>query len=359
MPFFHKPSRYLCAAILLVGSLLPAISGCRMQTWPSTRDISAAGTVVTTVLGTPAATAALSAVTLEPELSAWRAAGIEPFCLILGDTDGDGEKEWVGLHQERAGDWAGVQGFVLDGDQFYPLGGLESAEPSSMVGCVLGDDALPALAIRDVNADGKTEIIAGGQNRDGQSQMSIFLWDPQGEYRLLAYFSGSESIAARDKDGDGALEIIVVNRVGPGVLFEEISVWDGTRYVLSRGRYLRSSSYAGALSVSTPEQALMAFYLSLEARDVATAYGLLAPAMQERQKYDAFLLSQAAVDSFELGELRRIREGGEIVVLSGRLWLTKTSANRASRESYQGEWRLASTGSGWQIEAISLIPEKG
>jgi len=291
--------------------------------------------------------------TIDPLLADWRAVGMEPFCLQLADTDGDGQKEWLGLIEGRGGDVVGIRGFVLDGGRLNMLGG----QGTGMTGGVtLGDDPVCQASVRDLNADGLVEIAVAGQRQDGSKQLSIFVWDDAGSYRLIAQLGGSERADLVDDDHNGVAEIVVANRFGPGVWLEEVSAWDGRQYIASSSRYVQAPAFQGALPSSTPEQALIGFYLSLQRRDMAAAYEYLSPAMRQRQGYEPFLLSAAAVERFDLGEVHQREPAGETVAFTGPLQIHKIANGKSQQERYTGEWRLAQTETGWRIDAISLVP---
>jgi hypothetical protein len=300
-----------------------------------------------------AATAMPTGAGLDAQLSLWRAAGREPFCLLLSDTDGDGEKEWVGLEHRLSAGQAGVSGFVLDGTRFFALG--ESDGGPTEAGLSLGDDAICELSVHDINADGRAEIVAFGQSLDGARQLSLFQWDNAAKYRLLGRFAGAHGVDMLNEDAAGAVEVIVSNRYSGDIVLEEVSVWDGRQFVHSRSRYARQAGAGSAGASSTPEQALIHFYISLQERDMGTAYEYLSPTMRDRQSYEAFLLSQAAVRRFELGEIKRVRDTGDAITLAGTLLLTRVDNARLAQEHYAGAWQMQLTEADWRIDSISLV----
>ena len=157
---------------------------------------------------------------------------------------------------------------------------------------------------------------------------------------------------------NGVHEVLVANRAGVGVVLEEVSVWNGTEYAPSRSRYARQASFSMALPAGSPEQALIKYYLALQERDLPTAYQMLSPAMRERQKYDAFLLSHAAVFGYELDEIQRGAETSDRVVLTAELRLQQKATQRTAMDRFRGEWQLlwSEQDAGWQINGLSLVP---
>jgi len=342
-----------CALGMPALSTVPAGSNAGVAAAASPTAPATATVAATPRPTTPTPVATVSLPSIDPLLSSWRAAGMEPFCLQLADTDGDGQKEWLGLIEGRGGEVVGIRGFVLDDGRLHMLGGQGESAAS---GATLGDDPLCQLSVRDLNADGLAEIAAAGQRQDGSKQLSVFVWDEAGAYRLVAQFGGSERAELQDDDRNGVAEVVVANRAGPGVALEEISAWDGRQYVSSFSRYVQAPAFQGVLPSGTPEQALIGFYLSLQRQDMAAAYEFLSPAMRQRQGYEPFLLSAAAVARFDLGEVRRGEPAGDAVTLTGPLQVHKIANGRAQQERYSGEWRLLQTEAGWRIDAVSLVP---
>ena len=284
-----------------------------------------------------------------------RAFGAEPFCLQLADADGDGQMEWIGLRELHAKDSAGISGFVLDGDRLYPLGrprGYDSEDPAA--GITIGERPICDLTVEDINLDDVLEIVARGQARDGSQQLAIFTWDGTDSYPLLASFGGSAGVRLTDDNGDGMQDIVVENDVSPGIILEEISLWNGSRYVRARGQYAIPDGYLGPLSLDTAELTLIAFYLQLDQRNLTTAYQFLSPALQERQEYRDFVLSVAAVKRFRLGELEEVVNEENLTILKGSLITEVASGAPTERQEFYGEWQLKQLAAGWHIAGISL-----
>jgi len=70
--------------------------------------------------------------------------------------------------------------FVLDGDAWYDLAAPEKEKHG------LGEHPACELEVRDLNADGRTEILVWGHAETNTDLLHIFVWDGTG-YALLAF----------------------------------------------------------------------------------------------------------------------------------------------------------------------------
>lgn len=300
--------------------------------------------------------APMSAQALNAFLSGPRAFGVEPFCLQLVDTDGDGEREWLGLFELVPLGGTGIAGFVLDGDQMYALGKSANAPAAEGqdFGTLLSETPVCQVQVQDVTGDGLVEILVRGLSQAGQHQLSIFSWSRNDAYILLASFGGDAGVELMDWEQDGLPEIVTMQNVWDGVVLQEISRWDGMAYRFDRSVYAPASEFAGPLPADGPEQALVAYYLHLSRRDFRTAYDMLSAEMQSRQDYRAFLLSMAGVRSFWLGELSPPAQEGDMLVFQAPLWMEAVESGQPIRRVYRGEWRVGQEQGVWKIFSISL-----
>lgn len=373
----HRRLAYVGVVILLAGIL----GGCQlspaglipslMRRMESAVPSTGAGTIAEKVGTAPAegggteqapssqtmpTPAPLSAQAMNAFLSGPRAFGVEPFCLQLADTDGDGEREWLGLFELVPLGGSGVAGFVLDGSQMYPLGQSANAQPQADPSswALLSELPVCQVQVQDVTGDGLVEILVYGVSQAAQHQLSIFSWNRGDAYPLVASFGGAAGIELTDLEQDGLPEVVTMQYLWDGVILQEISRWDGMAYRFDRSVYAVAPETLGPLPADTPEQSLVAHYLNLSRRDYRAAYDLLSAELQSRQDYKAFLLSAAGVRSLWLGELSLPAQEGEALIFQAPLWMEAVENGRPIRRVFRGEWRVGQEQGRWKILGISL-----
>ena len=289
---------------------------------------------------------------IEQLLAGPRAYGADPFCLQQADVDDDGSMEWIGLREVYDADSVGgVSGFVLDGDDFYPLG-VETDIPS---GLVVGDRLRCDVRVVDANGDGTSDIAIAGQSNADLHTLALFTWNAEiGNYRLLGSFGGVAGVELNDEDRDGALDVTTWNCAGPGVALREVSRWENAGYLFSRSYYAAASDCQGDFSPETAKLALIVYYVSLDQRDLESAYQFLSATAQERQPYKDFVLSIAAVRRYYLGEFTEVSQDGEDVIVRAPLVTERVAGNAITRTQFAGEWHLRQTDAGWRIDQTLL-----
>jgi hypothetical protein len=339
-----------CAALAAGALCCLALMACAGKPASPTATTAATAAAPATLTATPVAGVEAA----EPPTTLWRVAGVEPYCLQRADVNNDGEQEWVGLAEARDVTSSRVVGFVQQGASLLPLGPGASAGDLASKAFVVADVPSCEVLIRDVNIDGLAEILVFGDRADGSRQLSIFAWDGKGAYGLLASFAGS-GVRIEGLSADSAATITVRNRLSLGVLLEETSGWSGKSFVSIGSRYISDADYAGSYPTGTAEQALIAFYLNLQRRDLASAYKLLSPAMRQRQTYDQFIQSVAGVGSFELGQISVVQSDAAQATLRAALILRSVSDAQASVEPFAAEWRMVRTEAGWRVDGVSLV----
>jgi hypothetical protein len=281
-----------------------------------------------------------------------RAYGADPFCLQLADTDADGELEWVGLRTMYAEESTGVvSGFVLDGDNFYPLG---AASGNGAGDLIVGNRPHCDVSVEDLNGDGSADIAFAGQSDAGAHSLVIFSWNEGEEYQLLGSFGGTAGVELDDDDGDGIPDVVTRNCVAPGVALKEVSRWEGAAYRFSRNYYDEVPDCVGDSAPDRPDQVLIAYYLMLNRRELETAYGLLSESAQMRQPYRDYVLSIAAVRRYYLGQIDDLSMVGDEAIIRGLLLTEHATGGSISRTAYAGEWHLRRVETDWRIEQILL-----
>jgi len=305
------------------------------------------GTPAPPLPGTPApptpGPAALQA-TVEAGASLAARAGIQPLCMRQENTDGDPELEWVGLYL-ISGEAPRLQGFILDGPNRYDLIPPESEETKG-----LGEFPTCELEVRDLNADGRTEIIIWGHTRTGATLLHLFVWEGD-RYALLGGFEGKGGIRLENRDGDLADEVVVRWRPEGALVWEVIYTWDGARYAWTWDRYAwfyldRPHPYPD----DTPVHALASFYLALNDRDLPAAYRMLSPAARSVRAYEEWALGFATTMRVEVGAARVARQEGDRATVAAQVRALDNVDGRVIATVYTVEWQMIRLEEGWRLD---------
>lgn len=279
--------------------------------------------------------------------------GIQPLCLRQEETDGDPDLEWVGLYL-LPGDPPRLQGFVLDGSTRYDLSAPETERVKS-----LGEFAACELEVRDINADGRTEIVIRGHTQKGSALLHIFVWDGR-RYALLGQFEGRGGLYLENRDGDLADEIVVRWTPEGALVWEVVYTWDGAHYVWTRDRYAwfyldRPHPYPD----DTPVHALASFYLALNDRDLPAAHRLLSPAAQSAQPYEDWALGFATTLRVEVGAIQVARQEGDQATLTAQVRAWDNVDGRVVVIVYAARWEMVRLEGGWRLDQGTVEPLEG
>jgi hypothetical protein len=288
--------------------------------------------------------------TVEAGASYAARAGIQPLCMRQENTDDDPDLEWVGLYLS-SGEPPRLQGFILDGPNRYDLIPPESEEDRG-----LGEFPTCELEVRDLNADGRTEMAIWGHTQAGATLLHIFVWDG-GRYALLGGFEGKGGIRLENRDGDLADEVVVRWRPEGELVWEVIYTWDGTRYAWTWDRYAwfymdRPHAYPD----DTPVHALASFYLALNDRDLPMAYRMLSPAARSARTYEDWALGFATTLRVEAGAVRVTAQEGETEPPLPRRcgpWTMWTVGSSLRFMPLNGRWCTWRRAGGWMGERWS------
>lgn len=296
---------------------------------------------------TPAPTLAPGAVaaTVEASQAQARAAGVEPLCMRYEDTDADGQPEWVGLYI-YPGPAPELRGFVLDTTSWYDLRPPESEEAKG-----LGEIAACEMEIRDLNADGRVEIVVWGHTQTGADLLHIFVWEGT-RYALLGGFEGKGGIRLENTDGDLAEEVVVRWRPEGDLVWEVVYTWDGAHYAWTWDRYDwfyldRPHAYL----TDSPLHALACFYLALDDRDLPGAYGLLSPQAQAARPYSEWASGFHTTLGAEVGAARVVSQAGSSAAVVAQVRALDNLNGRVIATVYSVEWQLMETAAGWRLES--------
>jgi hypothetical protein len=227
--------------------------------------------------------------------------GIEPLCMRWEDVDADGTAEWVGLYFTDS-----LGAFVLDDDVWYGLG----PQPGEKYG--LGKYPTCELEVRDVNTDGRVEILVWGHAEADTDVLHIFAWD-EGDFVQVASFEGEAGVRLENVDGDLFEEVSVRYDVSRDLVWEVVYTWDGMHYGWTWERYAwRYLDRPHKYLVDTPEHAVISFYLAIDDQDVPAAFDLLSPdARASLSPYEVWAAGFATTISTEVGSVHELGERSE------------------------------------------------
>ncbi len=273
-------------------------------------------------------------------------------CLQEVDCDDDGTPEWLALvHQ--AGPPGRLSAFVLDGAAVYPL---EAATPKAGHADVgLGEYATCEVQVRDVNADGRTEIAVFGHSAGNETVLHLFAWDG-GHYRRMGRFAGNAGVSFRNRDGDLADEVWEGYRVdgAPELAWYILHTWTGQSYGWTSDRYdWFTLERPHAYPTSKPEYAVISFYLALDDRDLPGAYHLLLP--QDGRGYETWALGFATTLRVDVGDVHIIPGSADenYARVAAMVTAWDNQAGVVVQRLWNVVWTVSRTESGWRLGQVS------
>jgi hypothetical protein len=274
------------------------------------------------------------------------AAGVEPLCLRWEDSDGDGTPEWLGLYL-RPAEPPQLTAFVLDGSLWYDLRALEGERYG------LGAYPTCELEVRDVNADGRIEILVWGHAETSTDLLHIFVWNGT-TYALLASFEGEAGIRLENRDGDLADEVAVRYQAGGDLAWEAVHTWDGANYGWTWERYTwfyldRPHAYP----TDAPEHAVISFYLALDDRDIPGAYSLLSASIQAAQPYEAWAFGYVTTVGAEVGMVHELSRGGDTAQVTAQVRAYDSVDGRVIATLWDVQWTVVQVSAGWRLESAT------
>jgi hypothetical protein len=279
--------------------------------------------------------------------------GIDPFCLRWEDTDDDGEPEWVGLSL-RLADPPQLEGFVLDGEDWHELRAMSpgAASPRAPAEVEHGLGTYPTcqLAVRDVNADGQTELLIWGHAADGVDLLHIFVWRGA-SYEMLASFRGDAGIELTDTDGDPTQEVVARYDAGGGLAWEQVHTWDGSHYGWTWERYAwLYADHPHAYLIDTSEHAVISFYLALDGRDLPGAYDLLGSAAQGAQPYAEWAAGFDTTLAVEVGSVQVTGRAGDSATVTAQVRSYDNLEGYVIGRLWDVTWTLVREEGAWQLQ---------
>lgn len=276
----------------------------------------------------------------------WEKAGAAPLCLRWEDTDNDGQAEWVGLY-EQPGEPPQLAAFVLDGEAWHALQPLDKEKHG------LGEYPTCELEMRDVNADGRVEILVWGHAEVSTDLLHIFVWDGT-TYMLLAAFEGDAGLRLENTDGDLADEVIVGYKAGSDLVWEAVYTWDGANYGWTWERYgWFYLDRPHAYHTDTPEHAVISFYLAVDDRDLPGAYGLLGAGAQAAQAAEGWMADFATTVAVEVGVVHELTRSQDVATVIAQVRAYDNVDGRIVATVWDVKWTVVQTPDGWRLESVT------
>jgi hypothetical protein len=276
------------------------------------------------------------------------AAGVDVVCLRREDVDGDGSGEWLGAYAGR-GEPARLGAFVLDGDSWHEL----SSVAESKYG--LGVHRTCHLESRDINVDGRTEVLVWGHARESTDLLHVFAWDGAA-YSLIAYFEGNAGIRLEEADGMLGEDVVVGHRADEDLVWEVVYTWDGAAYGWTWDRhawFFRDRPHL--YDSSSPERAVISFYLALDDRDLPGAYGLLSTDAQAALPYDDWALGFSTTISVEASGVRELEmDDGTRASVSAQVLSRDNLGGRVLATLWDVVWEVVNGADDWRLEAATI-----
>ncbi len=305
---------------------------------------------------TPTVETAALASQAEAGLEAVQAQAGEAAILSLRyeDLDADGLPEWLAVVQQEGGT---VQGFVLDGETRFPL---EATNPRTALadwGLGLYPDC--EVRIADLTADGLPEIAIFGHGPRSMTLLHLYTWDGTG-YRLLGSFAGDGGVSIEDGDGDLTAEIVegYHDSEAEELVWQVIFTWDGQSYGWTSDRWRwfyrqRPHTYPD----HTPEQAVIAFYLALNDRDLPAAYRLLSAEAQAARPYESWACDFNTLLRVDVGDVHLVPGVGtaEARRVAAMLLTWDMLEGEVLVRSWNVEWDVVQTEAGWRLNGLTAV----
>ncbi len=286
--------------------------------------------------------------TIEAGQSALSAQQVEALCLRREDADGDGVPEWIGITSRRS-EPPRLAAFVVGND-----GTWHDLAPHETSKYGLGVYPTCELSVRDINADGRPEVLVWGHAETSTTLLHVFVWDA-GRYALLAAFEGPAGVRLENSDGDLADEIVVGYPKGADLVWEAVHTWDGSSYGWTWDRHRwRALDRPHAYSAATPEVAVISFYLALNDRDLPGAYRMLSASAQARSPYPEWALGYATTLRVEAGSVHEAGRSGESSAVVATLVRSYDNAEgRVLGRLWDVEWTLTREGELWRLDSVT------
>ena len=274
----------------------------------------------------------------------------ELICFRHEDLTNDGLPEWLALlHQPEA---KRMSAFVLQGDNaIYTL--LDAKPDPGKPYYGLGQYPTCEVEIRDVNADGRTEIAIFGHAERNLTLLHLYAWD-EDDFRLVGAFQGDAGVFFEDRDGDLAEEILEGHRDtgAPQLAWRVIFTWDGRTYGWTWDRWdwyflERPHNYP----THRADYAVISFYLALNDRDIPGAYALLADSARAAQPYEAWAADFARTLRVDVSGVQRVAAASDENQARVNAMVTAwdNADGLVTGQLWEVTWEARHTEAGWRL----------
>ena len=270
-------------------------------------------------------------------------------CFRYEDLNNDGRPEWLALlHQPEAGR---MSAFVLEGERIHTLPDAKPDPGKPYYG--LGQYPACEIEIRDVNADGRTEIAIFGHADRNLTLLHLYVWDNDA-YRLMGAFQGDAGIQFESRDGALADAIAEGYRDtgAPQLAWRVIFTWDGQTYGWTWDRWdwfflERPHTYP----THRANYAVISFYLALNDRDLPGAYALLADATRAAQPYEAWAGGFARTLRVEVSGIQRVAAASDEnrARINAMVTAWDNEDGRVFGRLWEVTWETIRTDAGWRL----------
>ena len=242
----------------------------------------------------------------------------------------------------------GLQAFVLDGDVWHDLLPLEGEKHG------LGEYATCELEVRDVNADGRIEILIWGHAETSTDLLHVFVWDGT-TYALVAPFEGEAGVRMENIDGDLLEEVSVRYDAGRDLVWEQVYTWDGKHYGWTWERYAwRYLDRPHTYLADTPVHVVISFYLAIDDRDIPAAYGLLSPEAQATLgPYEGWAAGYATTVAAEVGAVYEQSRDGGAAIVTAQVRAYDNVDGRIIASLWDVTWTAVQTSGGWRLASAA------
>lgn len=272
-------------------------------------------------------------------------------CFRYEDLTNDGLPEWLALlHQPEAGR---LSAFVLRDEHIHTL--LDAKPDPGKPYYGLGQYPTCEIEIRDVNADGKTEIAIFGHAERSLTLLHLYAWDEgAGDFRLVGAFQGDAGVSFENRDGDLADEILEGHRDtgAPQLAWRVIFTWDGQTYGWTWDRWdwyflERPHDYP----THRADYAVISFYLALNDRDLPGAYALLADSARAAQPYESWALGFARTLRVDVSGVQRVAAASneEQARVNAMVTAWDNEEGLVIGRLWEVTWETVHTDAGWRL----------
>jgi hypothetical protein len=241
--------------------------------------------------------------------------------------------------------------YDADADVWHDLRPLKKEPGKEDFG--LGQHPACELDVRDINADGRGEIVIWGYAKTSVGLLHIFAWDGA-DYALLGGFEGNAGVRLDNTDGDLADEISVRYDAGGGLVWEAVHTWDGAHYGWTWERYdWFYLDRPHAYRTDTPERAVISFYLALDDRDIPGAHLLLSGAARAAQPYETWAVGYATTVAAEVGVVFERERGAGGAVVAAQVLAYDNVDGRIFVTLWDVTWTVVETELGWRLDSAA------